>query len=157
MPAVASQKNFKGSLFRPKIPEKLGIRGVATTNPKTTTNDHKKSLKRPKNDHRPPAIFADLFGLKTTTLVGNDHRWSHCMQSYKIYVPLAAQNICPSLRIAIFLFRMKGSSHKLTTFVLIRFSSHPRPIRFFDLRVLLPTHLYKDCETKPFPKLLAAW
>ena len=85
MPAIAGQENFKGKRYfskkiPPNVPEKLGIRGVATTNPKTTTNDHKKSPKRPKNDHRPPAIFADLFELKTTTLVGNDHRWSHWLE-----------------------------------------------------------------------------
>ena len=37
-------------------------------------------LKRPQK--RPPTteFFSDFLGSKTTTLVGNDHRWSHCSQ-----------------------------------------------------------------------------
>ena len=64
------------------------------------------------------------------------------IHDYMIYVPLVAQNICISLRISIFLFRMKGPSHNCTSNVLIPLSFLPRPIGSFDLRVLLSTQTY---------------
>ena len=62
--------------------------------------------------------------------------------NHMIYVPLVAQNVCTSLRILLFLFRMKGPSHNWTSNVLIPLSFHPRPIEYFDLRVLLSTQTY---------------
>ena len=62
--------------------------------------------------------------------------------NHMIYVPLVAQNVCTSLRILLFLFRMKGPSHNWTSNVLIPLSFLPRPIGSFDLRVLLSTQMY---------------